>query len=762
MFRRLEAVERIVREPKDKTDLRTNKNSRNHKKKGRKVNTCCHMASKKSQHNGITRRNQVLFDSGANCWITYDRNDFMGTIDPVPDGSVVEGLEKSGLAVTGQGTIAWTFKSSNGTKRTLTAHGLLVPMSPIRIAGTKSIFDAYPNETIVMTSAGLVLGGSKDHPELSIPLCKTSGLPYATLDTENAKPTGFSCCFEPLISLVHKIDSTLFRKTNLPVPSLTEGANFNLSDPEKELLRWHYQLGHVALTKVQWMFRQGYLGNTERERRLQGAASKLASCPMCTACQYAKQRRKPTQGSTKRNIPKSEGALKRDKVFPGQEVSADHFTCNPKGRLPTGYGKEAMDKKYSGGCILVDSASSYTYIAPQVSTSSHETLSVIKGFEQFASSLGVVIQRYISDNGSAFTSGEFAAHLEQFHQVSTFASAGAHHHNGIAKRNIGTVLSITRAMLHHQALHWPDVSDVELWPFAVLYAAYILNRIPQTHSGQSPLELFSRTVWPRTKFHNLHVWGCPCYVLDSALAGGHKLPRFTPRSQRHMFLGISQDHTGHIPLVLNLDTGSTRTHYHVVVDDWFNTVHTSDSTQVNFKHDDWYKTFGLTDLQYIGDDTPSLPDRIPPDTPSHRLQDSVEQAREANLPPIPLPVPPPPLEPRVSLSPPPVPTVPPPPTPVESPPEPIAPTPPQREKSPERLDPYVPRERPLQKESTDQREQSKGPPNQREPPSPSPRNPAPRTPKPEFKPIIRTRAQKLREQRTLRPRDVLTAIHQGR
>jgi len=426
------------------------------------------------------------------------------------------------------------------------------------------------------------------------------------------------------------------------MPSLTEGANFNLSDPEKELLRWHYRLGHVALTKVQWMFRQGYLGNTERERRLQGAASKLASCPMCTACQYAKQRRKPAQGSTRRNVPESEGALKRDQVFPGQEVSADHFTCNPKGRLPTGYGKESMDKKYSGGCILVDSASSYTYVAPQVSPSSHETLSVIKGFEQFASSFGVVIQRYISDNGSALTSSEFATHLEQFHQVSTFASAGAHHHNGIAERNIGTVLSITRAMLHHQALHWPDVSDVELWPFAVLYATYILNRIPQTHSGQSPLELFSRTVWPRTKFHNLHVWGCPCYVLDSALAGGHKLPRFTPRSQRHMFLGISQDHTGDIPLVLNLDTGSTRTHFHVVVDDWFNTVHTSDSTQVNFDHDDWYKTFGLTDLQYIGDDLSTHPDHTPQDVPNHRLRDSVEQARETNLPPLPLPVPPPP------------------------------------------------------------------------------------------------------------------------
>jgi len=116
----------------------------------------------------------------------------------------------------------------------------------------------------------------------------------------------------------------------------------------------------------------------------------------------------------------------------------------------------------------------------------------------------VVIQHYISDNGSAFTSGDFAAHLEQFHQVSKFASAGACHHNGIGEQNIGTVLSITRAI--------------------------------------------------------------------------------TPRSQRHMFLGISQDHTGDIPLVLNLDTGSTRTHYHVVVDNWFNTVHASLRYRIMFRN----------------------------------------------------------------------------------------------------------------------------------------------------------------------------------
>ena len=199
-----------------------------------------------------------------------------------------------------------------------------------------------------------------------------------------------------------------------------------------------------------------------------------------------------------------------------------------------------------------------------------------------------------------------------------------------------------------------------------------------------------------------------------------------------MFLGISQDHTGDIPLVLNLDTGSTRTHYHVVVDDWFNTV-----------HNDWYKTFGLTDLQYI-EDNPSPQRESPPQTtPYPRLRDSVEQTREVNLPPIPLPVPPPPLEPRIPPSP--GPPVPMPPPPVESPPVLLAPPTPQREKSPTRpsVDNSVQQEQSLQREQTDQRERPTEHPHQRERTTRSPR---PRTPKPDFTPIIQTRAQKLREQ----------------
>ena len=54
--------------------------------------------------------------------------------------------------------------------------------------------------------------------------------------------------------------------------------------------------------------------------------------------------------------------------------------------------------------------------------------------------------------------------------------------------------------------------------------------------------------------------------------------------------------------MLNLDTGKITAQYHVIVNDWFQTVKTTSEDSIDFDHDDWYKSFGLTPWQYIPDD----------------------------------------------------------------------------------------------------------------------------------------------------------------
>ena len=64
----------------------------------------------------------------------------------------------------------------------------------------------------------------------------------------------------------------------------------------------------------------------------------------------------------------------------------------------------------------------------------HKTLVASEEFEWMCLDAGVIPQEYLSDNGGAFTSREYMAHLRQFSQISRFAGVGTHHHNGVVER----------------------------------------------------------------------------------------------------------------------------------------------------------------------------------------------------------------------------------------------------------------------------------------------------------------------------------------
>ena len=204
---------------------------------------------------------------------------------------------------------------------------------------------------------------------------------------------------------------------------------------------------------------------------------------------------------------------------------------------------------------LVDHASGFIFVEHQVSLNSHSTLKVKEKFENTCRSYGVIPQEYLTDNGTAFTSKEFEQNLAKYQQVNRFAGSGAHHHNGIAERNIRTIMAIARTMMLHSGIHWPSVADPALWPLAVTHAVYLVNHVPDPGTGLAPADVFTKTKWEQKKLHDLHVWGCPVYVLDSRIHGGIKVPRWSPRSIRSVNLGFSPKHATTVPLVLHPLTG---------------------------------------------------------------------------------------------------------------------------------------------------------------------------------------------------------------
>jgi hypothetical protein len=105
---------------------------------------------------------------------------------------------------------------------------------------------------------------------------------------------------------------------------------------------------------------------------------------------------------------------------------------------------------------------------------------------------------------------------------------------------------------------------------AVNYAIHVYNNTPD--KGVTPADIFTGSTVPRHRLLDLHVWGCPVYVLYPQMQQGRKLPCLQPRSLRVVNLGLILQHSSEVPLVLNLTTGSIDTQYHVFFNDQFTTV----------------------------------------------------------------------------------------------------------------------------------------------------------------------------------------------
>jgi hypothetical protein len=298
--------------------------------------------------------------------------------------------------------------------------------------------------------------------------------------------------------------------------------------------------------------------------------------------------------------------------------------------------------------VFVDHATGHVHVKHQVHLTSHETLQAKERYEDMCRDHGILVQSYLSDNANAFTSQEYTSKLSVFKEVMRFAGVGAHHHNGVAERSIGSIMAMARTMMLHAAIHWPDSADATLWPMAVLHAVFLYNHVPNETTGISPNDLFTKTRWAQSKLHDIHVWGCPVYVLDSTIADGKKIPKWKPRSERAIYMGLSPKHTSQVPLVLNQRTGSITPQYHVVFDDWFATVSSDEASLPDFNSPEWARTFGESEFQFPFDeedleDMPELEGPPPSLLPAIREAD-LEDAFELHRPATQLPVLPRPTE----------------------------------------------------------------------------------------------------------------------
>ena len=544
----------------------------------------------------------VVIDTGASFCLSPKLSDFITPIKPCT--STLIGLN-SETQVSGTGIVEWVIQDAMGEVRTIKVEAYYVPEATIRLFSPQQYFKEH--------QAGHLIATHKD-----VTLMLPEGVPlYFPYQDDNNLPMMLT---NEYIKSQSNIAGLSFEECaflgNATLNSIVDTTNLNMTASQKELLLWHWKLGHAHMKWIQALAAEPTKKNTALPKPVLKTrpGSRMSSCerPICTACALSKQSRRTREGAKQRTGGRDQ-AIRLKAHEPGDQVSIDQYQSSFPGRLAHTKGKETQKMQYTGGTIFVDHASSFVFLKHQISLKVGETLRAKHAFEALCREHGVKIKTYRADN-VPFGTELFRNDLASQDQTITFSGVGAHHQNGVAERAIGTITRLARTMLLQQAILWPDHADLKLWPFAMEQAVHIWNTLPRQDSRVTPMELLSRV---KQDHHEsvlrAHVWGCPVYVLDPKLQDGKKLPKWDPRARRGMYLGVSPDHSSsHIGRVLNLRTGHISPQFHMVFDDKFTTVtNTEGGGLVNptrFDADHWERIIETGYESYLDPLEADLPD----------------------------------------------------------------------------------------------------------------------------------------------------------
>ena len=558
-----------------------------------------------------------MLDTGASWTVTPFIRDFVDTIEPA-DLDSLRSLDGN-IAVHGMGPIELTIQDMDGIIRTIRTQALYVPTAEVRLFSPQSFFMENKGGSLTCCHKKVVLT-LPDGCSLTFPWQLPSKLPYM-LTTEMLQSKASAKCYgftmrdlkPPLVQPAAYTHA---------LPNILDPSNLNLTGSQKELLLWHQRLGHCDMSRIQALF--GVPRDNISRQVLFPSNPRMTTCtlPKCEACQYAKQKRRLPPSKRQEHRPSEEGVGSDDILLPGQKVSCDLYTATIPGRLPHTAGKEKSDIQYAGGAIFVDVATRLVFIHHQPNLTAAFAVISKHAFERFADGFGITIKEYLSDN-QPFSADLFRQDCTNQNQSQSFSGVGSQHQNRV-ERSVQTIFNWARALLLHFTLHWPAQAQLNLWPFALDYAVWLWNNIPDLQKRLSPLELFASSVHQDYKLvQRARVFGCPVYVLDPKLQDGKKLPKWSKRSRMGIFVGFSSEHSNTVALVLNIESGHISPQYHLVFDERFSTV--SRNPDDSFTPDEWLSLLDSgydrhTSLEAFEDENGNPVWNLPPDLAQQWIQ----------------------------------------------------------------------------------------------------------------------------------------------
>ena len=239
----------------------------------------------------------------------------------------------------------------------------------------------------------------------------------------------------------------------------------------------------------------------------------IAECPTCIKAKMSQHfSKKPANRSTK---------------------PFEHISCDLNGPITDheSYQEDPSQiPKYVAGFV-----DDYTaYISMYIIRSKCDTHVALQNYLVDINELGT-IKKIRTDQGTEFKSNHFEDILLKNNIRHEFSSPYSPHQNSRIERQWRSLFDMVRCLLIDSNV------PIYLWPYAVIMAAYIRNRVFNRRIGMTPLEA---ATGERPNLANLRLFGCLCYPY---IQKQHR-KKLDPHATEGVFLGYDKKSPGFIIL----------------------------------------------------------------------------------------------------------------------------------------------------------------------------------------------------------------------
>ena len=275
----------------------------------------------------------------------------------------------------------------------------------------------------------------------------------------------------------------------------------NIATGADQLVHWHLRLGHLNFAEVVRMGSAGLLGDSWKD-----VSSKELAYASCDECIMGKGRRIPSH-------PVDERAEKSNDLV--------HIDIWGPARTPSLGGS-----RYFLTCY--DDYSRHVRIYAM--KTKDQALQYFRDYILLVNNqCNTTVKRVRSDNGGEFTSEAFTRLLAHNGILANRVPPGAHGQNGRVERTHLTILNTVRTLLLDANL------PASFWMEAATYAVYVRNRIPDSHTNQSP---YTRWTGKEISAKHIRPFGSKIFVREHTQTN-----KLSPRYKEALLMSWADDST---------------------------------------------------------------------------------------------------------------------------------------------------------------------------------------------------------------------------